>query len=215
VSHAGNLPRPDSIDTLVNSGKNLHAATSAAYRERLPQAVQHIVDVQIALGVDIVNDGEYAKAGSYGGYMQQRVTGYTILPADASRPPKRGGTAERARRPHIVYTSISCYGHTGPWRRRRGWERQDQAVAGIMQRTDAIPAILGPYNLVDIGTGVLGTFATALGTSHLNRFYRAQDRWFFVAARPEDAAHLYTIAGWQNRADAGESFRAGARVGLD
>ena len=37
----------------------------------------------------------------------------------------------------------------------RGWERQGQAVTGIMERTGAVPAILGPYNLVDIGTGVL------------------------------------------------------------
>ena len=35
-----------------------------------------------------------------------------------------------------------------------------------MERTGTIPAILGPYNLVDIGTGVLGTFATALGIYH-------------------------------------------------
>jgi crotonobetainyl-CoA:carnitine CoA-transferase CaiB-like acyl-CoA transferase len=148
----------------------------------------------------------------------------------------------RARRPDIVYTSISCYGQIGPWRGGRGWERQGQAVAGIMERTSAIPAILGPYNLVDIGTGVLGTFATALGiyhrlrsgqgqhvqaslcqtatyhqtpymldyeyavaneprgyealgSSHLNRFYRAQDRWFFVAARCEEASRLYAIEG--------------------
>ena len=69
----------------------------------------------------------------------------------------------RAMRPDLVYTSISCYGQEGPWRTGRGWERQGQAVAGIMERTGAVPAILGPYNLIDIGTGVLGTFATALG----------------------------------------------------
>ncbi|HLF80029.1 MAG TPA: CoA transferase, partial [Dehalococcoidia bacterium] len=85
------------------------------------------------------------------------------------------GTADRlgigyeevkARRPDIVYTSISCYGQVGPWRGGRGWERQGQAVAGIMERTGVIPAILGPYNLIDIGTGVMGTFATALGLYH-------------------------------------------------
>lgn len=69
----------------------------------------------------------------------------------------------RARRPDLIYTSISCYGQVGPWRSGRGWERQGQAVTGMMERTGTIPAILGPYNLVDIGTGVLGTFATALG----------------------------------------------------
>jgi crotonobetainyl-CoA:carnitine CoA-transferase CaiB-like acyl-CoA transferase len=72
----------------------------------------------------------------------------------------------RARRPEIIYTSISCYGYGGPWTCGRGWERQGQAVTGIMERAAAIPAVLGPYNLVDIGTGVMATFATALGVYH-------------------------------------------------
>lgn len=80
------------------------------------------------------------------------------------------GTAERlgigpdevrARRPEVVYTSISCYGRTGPWARHRGWERQGQAVTGIMERTE-LPSVLGPYNIVDIGTGILASFGTAL-----------------------------------------------------
>jgi 5-methyltetrahydropteroyltriglutamate--homocysteine methyltransferase len=118
VSHAGNLPRPDDFDVLVDGGKSLDAATGKTYRERLPQAVQVIVNLQIELGVDIVNDGEYAKAGSYGGYMQQRVSGYTVLPADASRPPKRGGTAERDRRdfPGFYQSGLWYAGSGGPVR---------------------------------------------------------------------------------------------------
>jgi len=158
------------------------------------------------------------------------------------------GTAERlaigydevrVRRPDVVYTSISCYGLGGPWTRWRGWERQGQAVTGIMERTE-LPSVLGPYNIVDIGTGVLGAFATALalyhrqstgrgqlasaslaqtatyhqaafmfdfpgyrpaeprgyfalGESPLQRYYRATDRWFFLAARREDVPALATV----------------------
>ncbi|HEX5370893.1 MAG TPA: CoA transferase, partial [Dehalococcoidia bacterium] len=84
------------------------------------------------------------------------------------------GTAERlgvgyeqvrARKADIVYTSGSCYGYGGPWTAGRGWERQGQAVAGIMERLDP-PAILGPYNLIDIGTGTLATFATGIAIYH-------------------------------------------------
>jgi crotonobetainyl-CoA:carnitine CoA-transferase CaiB-like acyl-CoA transferase len=158
------------------------------------------------------------------------------------------GTAERlaigfdevhARRPSVIYTSISCYGLGGPWTRWRGWERQGQAVTGIMERT-AQPSVLGPYNIVDIGTGILGAFVTALalydrqstgrgqlasaslahtGTYHqaafmfdfpgyqpteprgylalgegpLQRYYRAADRWFFLAARHEDRQALSDV----------------------
>ncbi|HEX5141543.1 MAG TPA: CoA transferase, partial [Dehalococcoidia bacterium] len=84
------------------------------------------------------------------------------------------GTADRlgigydevkARRPDIIYTSGSCYGYGGPMTRGRGWERQGQAVAGIMERQEP-PAVLGPYNLIDIGTGTLATFATGLAVYH-------------------------------------------------
>ncbi|ETW94340.1 MAG: hypothetical protein ETSY1_35320 [Candidatus Entotheonella factor] len=118
VSHAGNLPRSPTLNDLVANGHNLDAATGVSYREQLPQAVQEIVDLQIELGVDIVNDGEYAKAGSYGGYMQQRVTGYSVLPADTDRPPKRGGTAERDRRdfPGFYRSGLWYAGSGGPVR---------------------------------------------------------------------------------------------------
>ena len=71
----------------------------------------------------------------------------------------------KARRPDAIYTSISCYGRTGPWTGYRGWERQGQAVSGMMERT-GLPSVLGPYNPVDIGTGVFGTFATGLALFH-------------------------------------------------
>jgi len=147
----------------------------------------------------------------------------------------------RARRPEAVYTSISCYGPGGPWTHWRGWERQGQAVTGIMERTE-LPSVLGPYNIVDIGTGILGAFATALalyhrfstgrgqlasaslaqtatyhqaafmfdfpgyrpaeprgyfalGASPLQRYYRAADGWFFLAARPQDVAAIAAATG--------------------
>jgi crotonobetainyl-CoA:carnitine CoA-transferase CaiB-like acyl-CoA transferase len=130
------------------------------------------------------------------------------------------GTADRlgsgyqevqARKPDLIYTSISCYGYGRPWTSRRGGERQGQAVTGSLERTGTIPAILGPYNLVDIGTGVLATFATALalyhrliagqgqhvGTGPLQCLYQARDGWFFLAATGKDAARLNAVEGLQ------------------
>ncbi len=87
----------------------------------------------------------------------------------------------RARNPNVVYTSISAYGPGGPMSSGRGWERQGQAVAGIMERTSAVPAILGPYNLVDHGTGVFGTFATALALYHRQRTGEGQHAYAALA----------------------------------
>jgi crotonobetainyl-CoA:carnitine CoA-transferase CaiB-like acyl-CoA transferase len=79
-----------------------------------------------------------------------------------------------ARKPDIIYTSLSCYGYGGPWGGGRGYERQAQAVTGVMERVGVVPAILGPYNLVDIGTGVLTAFATALALLHKTRTGQGQ-----------------------------------------
>ena len=88
------------------------------------------------------------------------------------------GTAERygigyedvkLRKPGIVYVSVSCYGSVGPWREGRGYETQGQAVTGVMARAGGEggkPAVLGPYNFLDYGTGVLAAFASVLGIYH-------------------------------------------------
>ncbi|MEO3887327.1 CoA transferase [Nonomuraea sp. B5E05] len=74
----------------------------------------------------------------------------------------------RARRPDIVYVSVSCYGYGGPWAGRRGYETQGQAATGIMTRAggDGRPAVLGPYNVLDYGTGAMAAFAAAVGIYH-------------------------------------------------
>ena len=113
----------------------------------------------------------------------QRVFWKLIEDADVVLENLSPGTADRlgigyqevkARRPDIVYTSLSCYGHFGPWTSRRGWERQGQAVTGIMERPAKCPRYSGPYNLADIGTGVMGAFATCLAIYHRFRTGRGQ-----------------------------------------
>src|SRR3972149_6003472 len=123
VSHAGNLPRPPYLDELIESGLRREGSHSPEYNSRLPRAVKEIVQRQAELGIDIVNDGEYAKAGSYGGDMQERGTGdgggvSPGGPADAAKPPKRAGTAERDRRqfPGFYASGLWFSGSGGPIR---------------------------------------------------------------------------------------------------
>jgi len=114
VSHAGNLPRPDDVNQLLAEGPSKREA----FKERLPSAVKEIVDRQIECGVDIPNDGEYVKAGSYTGYMLERVTGWETRPIDSSKPPKRAGVGERDRRdfPGTYASGLWMMGSGGPIR---------------------------------------------------------------------------------------------------
>ncbi|MFC1953948.1 CoA transferase [Chloroflexota bacterium] len=63
-------------------------------------------------------------------------------------------------RPGIIYSSISCYGHEGPWKERRGWEQLGQTVSGLAQEEGLETPRLLPAAITDYTTGYLGAFGT-------------------------------------------------------
>jgi 5-methyltetrahydropteroyltriglutamate--homocysteine methyltransferase len=117
TTHGGNLPRPADFNALLQAGP----VVTAQAAERLPEAVQYVVDRQIGSGLSVVNDGEYVKAaggGSYAGYIHQRVTGWEVLPIDPAKPPKRDGVGGRERRmfPGFYESGLWLQGSGGPVR---------------------------------------------------------------------------------------------------
>ncbi len=198
VSHAGNLPRPPELDELIDGGKAREGSFSQQYQARLPKAVQWIVDRQIDLGVDIVNDGEYAKAGSYGGYLQDRVTGYSTVQADPSKPPVRAGTAERDRRdfPGFYTSGLWFSGSGGP-------VRPGFATPGEVRTTNArdVRACTGPLTYT-------GQAAVAADVANLKAAIAGKDVEGYIAALgplslgagirnqyyPNDEAYMMAVA---------------------
>ena len=80
-----------------------------------------------------------------------------------------------ARKPDLVYFSLSAYGYGGPMGAYRGFEGNAQAVTGLMHRFGGDgPPVGQPYLLDDYGTGVRGAFAIALGVYHRQRTGRGQ-----------------------------------------
>jgi crotonobetainyl-CoA:carnitine CoA-transferase CaiB-like acyl-CoA transferase len=70
----------------------------------------------------------------------------------------------RARFPHIAYTHLNAYGNQGAWADQPGFEQVVQAVSGIQMTYGGgeRPKLL-PSPVIDIGSGLLGAFGTALG----------------------------------------------------
>ncbi len=71
VSHAGTLPRPPEISALMQQG----APGEAELAQKLPAAVKEVVRRQVETGIDIVNDGEIPKRGTFSSYISQRIQG--------------------------------------------------------------------------------------------------------------------------------------------
>lgn len=80
TTHVGSLPRPDDLMALYREN-----ATDSVLLPRLTSAVGDIVARQCALGIDIVNDGEYGKAmraavdyGAWWSYVYDRLDGFEL-----------------------------------------------------------------------------------------------------------------------------------------
>jgi 5-methyltetrahydropteroyltriglutamate--homocysteine methyltransferase len=73
VSHAGTLPRPANVTAEAPAGE-------------LDAAVTDVVHRQAETGLDIVNDGEFPKRGTFTSYIRDRMTGFEHRPG---APPRR------------------------------------------------------------------------------------------------------------------------------
>jgi crotonobetainyl-CoA:carnitine CoA-transferase CaiB-like acyl-CoA transferase len=93
-----------------------------------------------------------------------------ISDADVFAQGFRAGALERrgfgpaevaARHPGIIYVSINCYGHVGPWVDRPGWEQLAQTVTGLAtaQGTPDRPQRM-PVAACDYTTGYLAALGT-------------------------------------------------------
>ena len=103
---------------------------------------------------------------------------------------RRGfGPAQLARvRPGIIYVSINCYGHTGPWVGRPGWEQLAQTVTGLAttqgtpdhpQRMPVAPCDYTTGYLAALGTLVaLGRRARDGGSYHVRASLCQTGMWF-------------------------------------
>jgi len=105
TTHVGSLPRPEDLFELMLARMDGKAVDEKAYADRVRQAVRDTVREQVAVGLDIVNDGEMGKpsfityAASRLSGLEKRVlaTGRARLPTRARRGTSRTTTSRPLR----------------------------------------------------------------------------------------------------------------------
>jgi 5-methyltetrahydropteroyltriglutamate--homocysteine methyltransferase len=83
TTHVGSLIRPKELLELSSAGSQ-NGEQRVRYETLLESAVEDVVRKQAAIGLDIINDGEYGKA-SWSNYILSRITGFEVRP-DQKRP---------------------------------------------------------------------------------------------------------------------------------
>jgi 5-methyltetrahydropteroyltriglutamate--homocysteine methyltransferase len=78
TTHVGSLPRPDSVTATLVAREEHGLPTSEARRSfdaTIGAGVSEVVRQQVALGIDLVSDGEMSKI-TYSTYVKDRLTGF-------------------------------------------------------------------------------------------------------------------------------------------
>lgn len=76
--------------------------------------------------------------------------------------------------PNIIYTSVNCYGDTGPWSARPGFEQLAQAATGMQMRFGGESPRLQNMPMNDYATGYMAAYATALALIERKKTGRGQ-----------------------------------------
>src|SRR5690242_18525496 len=174
TTHAGSLPRPPELLELVKSGDGT-ALEHDANAEQLRRAVTDIVRRQAALGVDVIDDGEYGKP-SFVSYINERLGSYE---ADTRAGPRNqwltscegrsfpefyGQTHTASTHTHMICTGPITYkGHA---QLKRDIDNLKAAVGGVAVEEVFMPAI-SPSNIEDW---------------QKNAYYKSQEEYVFAIA---------------------------------
>lgn len=79
VTHVGSLVRPISIRNVLSARDYGQPHDESAYEKTLREEVAGVVRKQASVGVDVVSDGEYGKAG-WIRYVSERLGGFVHRP---------------------------------------------------------------------------------------------------------------------------------------
>jgi 5-methyltetrahydropteroyltriglutamate--homocysteine methyltransferase len=84
TTHTGSLPRPKPLVDVIIGREQGRATDAAAFETATAMAVDDVVALQVAAGVDVVSDGEMSKP-SYTTYIRHRVSGIEPDPRAAEK----------------------------------------------------------------------------------------------------------------------------------
>jgi 5-methyltetrahydropteroyltriglutamate--homocysteine methyltransferase len=163
TTHVGSLPRPADLRDLLLQQNRGEAIDTEALAQAVTRAVDAIVARQVAIGIDIVDDGEASKV-SYSTYIQERLSGFG--PVDAALLP-RERLRDREEFPDYFKATSAASGSA---------TRKRLACVGevAMQDREALRRDLANFRAAVDKAGPVGTFLTAASPGVIARVHPNQ-----------------------------------------
>jgi len=171
TTHTGSLPRSRALQELLLLREERHAFDQSALAEGVRTAVADVVQQQIAIGLDVINDGEQERS-QYAAYVKERLSGFEGERLIRARPRLGDTDFPDYVATHQSSTAIPQPACTGPI----AWQDKD----AIQQDIATLKTAVGTRQVEEV-------FMTAASPGVIANFLPN-------AYYPTEEAYLYALA---------------------
>ena len=178
TTHTGSLPRSRELQELLRLREERRPLDQAAFAEGVRTAVADVVQQQIAIGLDVINDGEQERS-QYAAYVKERLTGFEGERLIRARPRLGDTDFPDYVATYQSSTSIPQPACTGPisWKDKEAVQRDIatlKAAVGTRQVEEVFMTAASP--------GVIANFLP-------NEYYPTEEAYLYALA--EAMKHEY------------------------
>ena len=171
TTHTGSLPRSRDLQELLRLREERQSLEQATFTDSVRAAVTDIVQQQIAIGLDVINDGEQSRS-QYAAYVKERLTGFEGERLIRARPRLGDADFPDYVATHQSSTAIPQPACTGPitWKDREALQQDIanlQAAVGTRQVEEVFMTAASP--------GVIANFLP-------NEYYATEEAYLYALA---------------------------------
>jgi 5-methyltetrahydropteroyltriglutamate--homocysteine methyltransferase len=171
TTHTGSLPRSRELQDLLRLREERQAFDQHSFALRVGRAVDEVVQQQLAIGLDVINDGEQGRS-QYAAYVKERLTGFDGERLIRARPRLGDADFPDYVGTHQSSTSIPQPACTGPI----AWKDRDAVQQDIANLKAALGA--GQAEEVFMTAASPGVIATFLP----NEYYPTEEAYLYALA---------------------------------
>ena len=171
TTHTGSLPRSPQHQDLLRLREERRDYDQGTFAEGVRAAVSDVVQQQMAIGLDVINDGEQGRS-QYAAYVKERLTGFEG--EQRLRPRPRLGDADFPNfvAPHQSSTALPQPACTGPI----AWKDQE----ALQQDIANLQAAVGTHQVAEVfmtaaSPGVIANFLP-------NEYYPTEEAYLYALA---------------------------------
>ncbi|MBI2993087.1 MAG: cobalamin-independent methionine synthase II family protein [Gammaproteobacteria bacterium] len=180
-THVGSLIRPPALIPFLEAQRDKYARDEQAYKACLHDSVAEVVRRQAAIGLDVINDGEFGKNISWSRYVLERMSGFVQRPVE-----KNGGmpAAVVGRDRHEFAEFYAEYDRSQGFAGMSGW-----VVTGPVRYTGQVAIQRDIENLKAAVRGVKAVdfFMSAVAPASVapdrcDEYYKSDEEYVFAVA---------------------------------